>query len=73
MSIGVEMGRGVATRGIVATAHMSTGLAHPEMNPVVAACRQAVLAAGGIGGAVGDLVEMGARIGHIGTLAAAPQ
>ncbi len=72
MAVAVEVGRGVAAWRAVATTDVSTGLADTEVDPVVASPRQAVLAAGGVGRAVGDLVEVGAGVSHMGTLQISP-
>jgi hypothetical protein len=68
MGTPVEVGGGVAGGGAVAATDVGAGLTDPEVDPVVATGGQAVFAAGGRGRGVGDLVEVGAGIGHARTL-----
>ena len=58
MTGGVEMGRGVSRRGLVATADVATGLAGAKMNPVVLAGGQTVFTSLGLGDGIGYRVEV---------------
>src|SRR5205807_168791 len=58
------VGRCVPAGRLVAAADVAAFLAKPEVDPVVAALRQAVLAPRGVRLGIGDLVEVGAVVGH---------
>src|SRR5258708_31993231 len=61
---GPEMAGGMSPRRVVATAHVSAFLTDAQVDPVVAPLGEAVLAAGGGGSDVVDLVEVGAGLRH---------
>ena len=64
MAAGPLVRRGVAPRRAVTAAHVTTGLAHPQVHPVVVARGEAVLAARRGRRDVQDLVEVAAGVHH---------
>jgi hypothetical protein len=58
-----EVSGGVTVGGVVATADVAAGHAHPQMNPA-AADAQAVLATVAAGRDIGDLIEVTTSVGH---------
>src|SRR5947199_1233433 len=64
MRRGVGVGGGVASGRLVAAADVAALLAEAQVDPVLTAHRQAVLAAPRAGLRIGDLVDVGAGLGH---------
>jgi hypothetical protein len=65
VAVAAEMGGGVSAGRVVATSDVGTGLTDPQVNPVVTASGQAVLATCGGRRTVDYLVEVGAGRRHL--------